>query len=217
MNKIETDINQRDFCYTCYRPSSSCMCKYINKIETKTKFIILMHPKEFKKTKNGTGQFTKNTLSNSELFIGIDFTNHAKINALLEDSTNDCYLLYPSETSLNLSNEKVPSEKNIVIFIIDSTWPCSKKMIKSSKNLQKLKMLSFDADKVSEFKIKKQPNEYCLSTIESTQYIIELLNKQNIENNTKEELSSMTKPFEKMVEYQLECLKRRKDPRYKAY
>lgn len=217
MNKAKPIIKQREFCYSCYRPKSSCMCKYINKLQTKTKFIILMHPKEFRKTKNGTGQFTKNSLCNSELFIGIDFTNHTKINKILENKSNDCYLLYPSKKSLNLSKEKITSNKNIVIFIIDSTWACSKKMIKESKNLQNLKMLSFDVKKISEFKIKKQPSEYCLSTIESTQYIINLLNKYGLENISYKDLENMTKPFNKMVEYQIQWAERRKDPRYKTY
>jgi len=217
MNNTETIITQRGFCYTCYRPSSSCMCRFIEKIETKTKFVILMHPKEFRKTKNGTGQFTKNILCNSELFKGIDFSNHNKVNQILDNKNNDCYLLYPGENSLNLSQETISSKGNLVIFIIDSTWPCSKKIIKNSKNLQKLKMISFDPNKTSAFKIKKQPNEYCLSTIESTQYLIELLNKQKIENLKIQDLKKMTKPFEKMVEYQLMCAEKRKDPRYKNY
>ncbi|NVJ53583.1 MAG: DTW domain-containing protein [Campylobacteraceae bacterium] len=217
MNKVESNIKQREFCYSCYRPKTSCMCGYINKIETNTKFVILMHPKEFKKTKNGTGQFTKNSLSNSELFIGINFTNHSRINEIIEDENNHCYLLYPSKSSLNLSNEKILTNKNIVIFIVDSTWACSKKMIRESKNLQKLEMLSFDVKKMSEFKIKKQPNEYCLSTIESTQYIIELLNNYGLENLSIKDLEEMTKPFKKMVEYQIDWMKRREDPRYKTY
>lgn len=217
MNKCESNIKQREFCYSCYRPKTSCMCKYIKKIDTKTKFIILMHPKEFRKTKNGTGQFTKNSLTNSELFIGIDFSNHPKINEIIEDKRNDCYLLYPSETSLNLSKEKMTTDKKLVVFIVDSTWACSKKMIKSSSNLQKLKMLSFDINKTSQFKIKKQPSDYCLSTIESTQYIIELLNKSKYENIDSKKLKQMTKPFKEMVNYQLECLKQRKELRFKTY
>ena len=57
---METNIeNYREVCYQCYRPKSSCMCKYVKSIKTNTKFIILMHPKEFQKTKNGTGILTK--------------------------------------------------------------------------------------------------------------------------------------------------------------
>ncbi|MEA3289204.1 MAG: DTW domain-containing protein, partial [Campylobacterota bacterium] len=65
MRNEEKQNNNRDFCYSCYRPKSSCMCEYTKPIATNTKFIILMHPKEFRKTKNGTGHFTHLNLSNS--------------------------------------------------------------------------------------------------------------------------------------------------------
>jgi len=216
MNK-EKIVSNREFCYKCYRPATSCMCKYIKQINTKTKFIILMHPKEFKKTKNGTGQFTKNSLINCELYIGIDFSKHKRINQIIEDENNECFLLYPHEKSHNLSNERINTNKNIVIFIVDSTWACSKKLIKQSINLHKLKMLSFTVEKKSQFKIKEQPNEYCLSTIESTQYILKLLNNHKIENIEEKSLNYMTHVFDKMVEYQLECLEQRKGPRFKTY
>ena len=34
------------------------MCEHAYPVDTKTKFVILMHPKEFKKIKNGTGHLT---------------------------------------------------------------------------------------------------------------------------------------------------------------
>ena len=202
------DFKTREKCYKCYRPKSSCMCKYIiNPIETKTKFVILMHPKEFKKTKNGTGHLTNNSLENCELYVGIDFSSHKRVNQLLNDKSYSPYVLYPGEQSIKLNTQNLPKEKKSLIFIIDSTWPCSKKMLRLSKNLQSLQKISFEHDKLSQFKIKTQPNKYCLSTIESTLCIIELLNKQKIENIKSKEYQDFLKPFNQMVDYQLDCIK----------
>ncbi len=198
---------QRDTCYTCYRPKTSCMCKYIKPIDTNTKFVILMHPKEYRKTKNGTGHFTNKSLNNSEIFIGIDFTNHIEINKILNEKNNECFILYPGEKSIKLNEESIKTEKNIVLFIIDSTWACSKKMLRESKNLKNLERVSFQSTKRSEFKIKEQPADYCLSTIESTQFILELMNSHKLENIDKNSLLEFTKPFKKMVDYQINCLK----------
>ena len=192
------------------------MCKHINPIDTKTKFVILMHPKEYRKTKNGTGHFTNKSLKNSEIFIGIDFTRNNKINQLINDKKNECFILYPGEKSLKLNSQKLQTDKNIVLFIIDSTWPCSKKMLRVSKNLQNLQKVSFESNRVSNFKIKTQPKDYCLSTMESTQFVLELLNKQNIENIDIKKLEDFTKPFNKMVEFQIDCVEKIKDVRYKA-
>ena len=208
--------DQREVCYTCYRPKSSCVCQFtINPIVTNTKFVILMHPKEYRKTKNGTGHMTNNSLENCELYVGIDFTNHSRVNELLNDETYEPYILYPDVNSIKLNTQKLPNEKKALVFIIDSTWPCSKKMLRLSKNLHNLKKVSFEHDKSSQFKIKTQPNQYCLSTIESTLCLLELLNLQNIENISANSLENFLTPFEKMVEYQVQCAFDENDIRYK--
>lgn len=208
--------DQREVCYKCYRPKSSCVCEYtINPIVTNTKFVILMHPKEYRKTKNGTGHMTNNSLENCELYVGIDFTNHSRVNELLNDKTYEAYILYPDINSIKLNTQKLPNEKKALVFIIDSTWPCSKKMLRLSKNLHNLKKVSFEHDKSSQFKIKTQPNQYCLSTIESTLCLLELLNLQNIENISANSLENFLTPFEKMVEYQVKCAFDENDIRYK--
>ncbi len=208
--------NQREICYKCYRPKTSCVCEHIiNPIKTNTKFVILMHPKEFRKTKNGTGHMTNNSLENCELYVGIDFSNHNRVNELLNDEKYEAFVLYPDTNSIKLNTQKLPSDKIPLIFIIDSTWPCSKKMLRVSTNLQNLKKVSFEHDKSSQFKIKTQPNQYCLSTIESTLCLLELLNLQNIENIDSKSLENFLSPFEKMVDYQVKCALDENDVRYK--
>ena len=201
---MQTVFGDRAKCYRCYRPKSSCMCGHIRSIDTKTKFVILMHPKEFKKTKNGTGHLTHLSLPNSELFMGIDFTHHERINAILQ--THQCYILYPSKEAINLSHEPLHVTKNTAIFIIDSTWACALKMMRLSQNLHGLAHISFEPTKRSEFKIKEQPLEYCLSTIESTLTVLELLREWRIEMISHEKLASFLTPFHAMIEYQLHCI-----------
>lgn len=191
------------------------MCEYMTTIDTKTKFVILMHPKEYRKTKNGTGHFTNKSLTNSEIHIGIDFSDNRRINQIIENKTNSCYILYPDKNSIKLNEEPIDTDKNIVLFIIDSTWACSKKMLRVSRNLKNLKRVSFKSNKESNFRIKEQPNSYCLSTIESTQYILELLNYHKVENIEEKKLALFTKPFDKMVEYQLSCIKKSEGTRHK--
>ncbi|MBE7629977.1 tRNA-uridine aminocarboxypropyltransferase [Tenacibaculum piscium] len=200
--------NPRSKCYKCMMPSSSCICKHINHIQTKTRFIILMHPKEYKKEKNGTGRMTSLQLENSEIIVGVDFTNNKRVNEILNNEKNSSFLLYPGEDSFNLSVKK-SSEiisfmgDNPHIFILDGTWPCARKMLKLSKNLQKLKRVSFDNKIKSKFTIKQQPAPLCLSTIESVYTVLNLLNQSNLEQcDTK----SFLLPFEKMIAHQIECM-----------
>ena len=189
------------------------MCEHVHTIDTKTKFIVLMHPKEFKKVKNGTGHFTHLALKNSELFVGINFTNHSSINEIIKN--NNSFVLYPSIDAINIStsnpmdvenNNKKDNEKSMAIFIIDSTWACSTKMIRESKNLQNLKHISFSTSKLSQFKIKEQPADYCLSTIESTLCVLEDLNRLKVENIQENDLKMFLNPFNEMIKYQLKYI-----------
>lgn len=205
--RVEID-NPRKKCYQCKRPASSCMCKYTKPIQTNARFIILMHPKEYKKEKNGTGHMTKLQLKNSEIIVGVDFTDNRRVNELLSDKNNSSFLLYPGKENFNLSTRKsteiIPfMGNNPNIFILDGTWPCARKMLKLSKNIQQLKRISFDNKIKSKFIIKQQPESLCLSTIESVYTVLNLLKKGNLEqSNTKDFLF----PFEKMIEYQVECI-----------
>ena len=166
-----------------------------------------MHEKEFRKTKNGTGRMTHLSLPNSYLFVGIDFTDHKRLNALLDDPNYEPFILYPSDQALNLSTHKLsmPEGKNPLFILIDSTWACSKKMIKLSSNLSSLPKVSFTTTQTSNFAIKEQPKAYCLSTIETTHKILELLSQQNIENFPQENLAKLLQPFTSMINYQLQA------------
>ena len=183
------------------------MCPHVRPIETKTKFVILMHPKEFKKIKNGTGHLTHLSLSNSELYIDIDFTHHKAVNGLIEDANNLCFVLYPGDESHDLNRERIDAgSRQIVIFIIDSTWVCSVKMLRLSRNLQALPKLSFTHSRCSEFQIKEQPAAYCLSTIESTLTVLELLNAHKTESIGQEAFEHFLDPFKAMIQYQIGCI-----------
>ena len=198
----------RTKCYKCMRPSSTCICEHISPFQTKTRFIILMHPKEFRKEKVGTGRMTQLQLENSEIIVGVDFTNNDRVNEILRDETKRSFLLYPGINSFNLSvrmNTETISfmGKTPHIFILDGTWPCARKMLKRSKNLQNLKRVSFDNKITSKFIIKQQPAALCLSTIESIYTVLNLLKEADVERcDTKDFLT----PFEKLIDYQLDYM-----------
>ena len=220
--KLETNTlqpetnNTRSKCYTCMRPSSTCICKHLNLFQTNTRFIILMHPKEYKKEKNGTGRMTNLQLENSEIIVGVDFTYNERVNEILAKEEGRCFLLYPGKDSFNLSvngSSEINSFMGVspYIFLIDGTWPCARKMLKLSKNLQELKRVSFDNKITSKFIIKQQPESLCLSTIESVYTVLNLLKEGDLEHC---ETKSFLLPFEKMIAYQLECIL---DPNNKHY
>ena len=65
-----------------------------------------MHPMEYRKEKNGTGRMTNLQLENSEIIVGVDFTNNKRVNEILESKRGNTFLLYPGKDSFNLSENK---------------------------------------------------------------------------------------------------------------
>ncbi len=210
------DLPRRKVCTRCRRTLNSCLCDSITEIKTKTKFVLLMHPMEAKKEKVGTGRLTHASLPNSEIIMGIDFSNDIRVNELINDSTKSCYVMYPGVEAINISNDKFEfdhSEKELVVFIIDATWPCAKKMMKLSTNLLNIPRLCFNPEVKSRFEIKQQPMEYCLSTIESVHYFLTALEQQGHENlNGIQENLLVT--LKALVDYQIAC---ESDPSKQTY
>jgi len=166
-----------------------------------------MHPKEYKKEKIGTGRMTHLQLYNSEIIVGVDFTENQRVNELLTQENTRPLLLYPGKESFNLSMRGLSDTTtflgdNPIIFLLDGTWSCAKKMLRLSKNLQRLRRVSFDNTITSQFVIKQQPNSLCLSTIESVYTVLNLLIDKEIERCDTE---GFLIPFEKMIAYQIEC------------
>ena len=72
-------------CYRCYKPLSACLCKYTKEIDCGIKFVLLMHTKEAKRQRTGTGNIAHISLKDSEILVGIDFENNQRLKTLLHD------------------------------------------------------------------------------------------------------------------------------------
>lgn len=194
-------------CLKCFRSIQSCMCKYVKKIDTEIKFVFLMHPQEAYKQKTGTGRLASLSLVNSEIIIDDTFDNNSRTQELIRDKRYYPMVLYPGKDA-NFAEtfefDTVAQGKTLLIFLIDATWSLAKKMMHRSPSLQKLPKLSFSREYRSNFKFKKQPADYCLSTIESSYYLIKELQKSKIcATNIKAE--GLLDVFNTMVQYQLDC------------
>lgn len=165
-------------CYQCFRPVKTCYCKDIDSIDPSIKFVILMHPKEAYKQKTGTGRLTHLTLIDSEIIIDTLFDENKRTQELLKDSSYYPMVLYPGKEAHYTETFNFDSElqnRKLLIFLIDATWRFSRQMMSGSPSLQKLPKLSFSREYRSIFEIKKQPADFCLSTIESSYYLIKEL------------------------------------------
>jgi len=66
-------VVNRELCTVCLRPVGACYCRWIDPIDTRTRVLILQHPRERKVPVN-TARIANLVLRNSLLRIGIDFS-----------------------------------------------------------------------------------------------------------------------------------------------
>ena len=130
-----------------------------------------MHPKEWRRTKCATGRLACLNLANSEIMPGINFDEDRRFRELVDDPGNYPVLLYPGSSAMNLSEGGFPASelgaRRLVVFLIDATWACSRSVLRESPGLLKLPRVMFVPKERSRFVIKRQPRDYCLSTIEA--------------------------------------------------
>jgi DTW domain-containing protein YfiP len=177
----EQEFTPRENCLVCGFAKITCYCHLIKSFDSKIIFSILIHKLEIDR-KIATGTMSHLILKNSYLIPGFDYTSDEVVNGLIEDPQNYCVVLYPGESSLDLSTltdvEKkmiAPSGKQLVVFVIDGTWRTARQTMRISENLKRLPQISFSNSTPSNFRVRKQPSaEYC-STVEAIHHTINLL------------------------------------------
>jgi DTW domain-containing protein YfiP len=197
----------REMCYRCFWPKSLCWCASIQPMASRTKFVFLMHPKEYKQEKAATGRLTHLCLANSELHVGVEFDRHEAVQDLLADPQNFPVLLYPGETARNLSTGALPANelggRRLVVFLLDGTWSCARKMLKLSPSLQRLPRIMFTATHASRYVIKQQPQEGCLSTLEATHELLLALEHAGLDEYAQP--AQLLCLFQRMQDFQMRC------------
>ncbi len=145
-------------------------------MKTRTRIVLLMHPKEFRHQKCTTGRLTCLNLANSEIIQGIHFDDAIRVRSLIDDPGNFPVLLYPGAGAMSVSRGELPAAelggRRLVVFLVDATWHCARTIVRFSPSLLRLPRLAIEPLAPSRFRIKRQPAPWCLSTIEATHELL---------------------------------------------
>lgn len=203
-------------CYRCFWPEPLCWCRSITPMETRTRFVFLMHPKEFKKEKAATGRLTHLCLTRSQIVCGIEFDRDETVQELIRDPANLPVLLYPGREAVDLTATAADApegplarlrtqltQRTLTVFLLDATWALGRKMLRVSPSLQALPRIMFTPTAPSRYIIKQQPHPSCLSTLEATHELLLALAQAGLDRYPlPEQLLGL---FQRMQDYQLKC------------
>jgi DTW domain-containing protein YfiP len=187
---------KRKICSKCQRSIVTCYCSALNPKRTKHHYIILQHSSEVNHPL-GTALMSHRNLENSTLLVGEKFDDNKVFLELMNQ--RESYLLYPFEAAKDIHEIKNHLSKKPVNFIIlDGTWKKARKIFHLSQKLKELPLIKINPESTSKYKIRKQPKESGLSTIE---IIYETMN-QIEDGDTKDFLA----PFNFLIEKQIEMM-----------
>jgi DTW domain-containing protein YfiP len=171
-------IPSRICCSQCHRPIKTCICHLFTSINNNVHIVVLQHPTEVKQTK-GTAFLLTQSLINSDLIVGEDFSENDELNQLIQKYQSRCFLLYPDEHAINVETINVTEQDQgqFCVVLLDGTWKKSYRMLMLSKNLQKLPRLTLPDTIVGQYHIRKTHKANALSTLEAAVYTLISLEK----------------------------------------
>lgn len=188
-------LESREMCWRCRRPGRVCYCAAVQPIETRTRVVILQHPRE-RDVPINTARIAELSLSNSTLHVGLDFAADRGVLEALGNQAAPAVLLYPSDDAKDLAIE--PPTGPVTLVVIDGTWWQASKLFKLNPFLQLLPRYGLVPSAESRYRIRREPSVHCLSTIEALEAALAVLEERP------DGFPELLKPFETMVDTQLE-------------
>lgn len=202
---LSPEFEPRKVCQECRRPESVCYCKHISKVDTKTRIVLLQHARE-RDMPIGTARMASLCLPNSELHVGVNFDGSKELDRALSDPSRPAILLYPGENSIDVAAH--PPAHPVTLVVVDGTWWQAKKLIRSNPRIAALPRYAFVPDRPSEYRIRKEPDDEYVSTIEALAHMLGIL------EGDRERFESMLHPFRAMIDSQIACKSEFRDSRH---
>jgi DTW domain-containing protein YfiP len=166
------DPAPRAMCARCRRPAIVCYCAALPHLPTRTRIVILQHPRE-RDMPIGTARMASLCLPAAELHVGVRWGEHAPLTAALADPARPPILLYPGPGARDVLAEPPPGP--VTLVVVDGTWSQAKTVVRDNPILHALPRYAFAAPEPSQYRIRREPRaEYC-STIEALMHVLGVL------------------------------------------
>jgi len=145
----------------------------------------------------GTARMASLCLTNSELHVGVNWGESPALARALSDPERPPILLYPGEGAVDIVREPPPGP--VTLVVVDGTWAQTKKVVRTNPVLSSLPRYAFTPPRPSEYRIRKEPHETYVATIEALVHVLTGLEGDG------DRFATLLAPFRAMIESQLAC------------
>lgn len=163
------DVGTRITCLRCRRPEQVCVCAELRPTESRTHVVFVQHPREARMPVS-TCRLAHRSLPNSEMHVALGPEGNPRLEALAR--APGTMLLFPGPGSTDVTEL---SEAPRTLVVVDGTWINARKVVERSPLLSALPRIGFTPSRPGNYRIRKEPAEHCLSTIEAVAYVLEAL------------------------------------------
>ncbi|CAL9682297.1 unnamed protein product [Knipowitschia caucasica] len=179
---VETE-DRRPTCLRCRRPVKVCLCPFLPQqpLDVSTSLYIVQHPNEESRVLR-TVPLLAACLPQSKcnVIVGRRFgeERYPDLAAICQDSKT--LILYPGPNAQNLEEldeEKINTPHNLIL--IDGTWSQAKNMFLKNSMFHLPKQVQLNRVRSSQYVIRTQPSNICLSTLECAAITLSILERND--------------------------------------
>ena len=183
-----------------------CYCAVVPRLDTRTRVVILQHPRE-RDVAIGTARMASLCLAQAEIHVGVEWGDHAPLARALSDPARPPILLYPGPTARDILREPPPGP--VTLVVVDGTWANVRTMVRDNPVLQTLPRYAFVAPEPSQYRIRREPDDAYVSTIEALVHVLGAL------EGDPARFRAMLAPFQAMIDAQIAAQARDPVRRYR--
>ncbi|TRY65181.1 hypothetical protein DNTS_009420, partial [Danionella cerebrum] len=195
------ESERRPTCRRCWRPEKVCLCPFLPALplDISTRLYIVQHPAEESRVLR-TVPLLAACLppDRCRVIVGRRFSEERfpELAAVCKDSRT--LLLYPGATAENLEELRLDSDPPHSLILIDGTWSQAKDIYGRNALLQRARQVQLRSASCSQYVIRTQPSDSCVSTLECAAVALAALEK----NDSIREV--LLRPLQALCSFQLQ-------------
>ena len=196
----------RAYCEGCQRPPLVCICQALVTCAPRTKVVVVQHPRESDNA-IGTAWMVERCLGATRL-VGVEFEDDPAFQRAISDPEAPAILLAPGPDAVDLTAN--PPSTPVTLVVVDGTWAQARKLLRVNPALARLPRYAFQPAQPSNYRIRREPADHCVSTIEATVAALECLEPLRGGGSVRAVLGA----FDAMVDHQIRIARERAESRH---
>ncbi|XP_019410747.1 PREDICTED: DTW domain-containing protein 2 [Crocodylus porosus] len=192
---------RRPECDRCSRPQKVCLCPFlpVHPLKVSTCLYIIQHPAEESRVLRTVPLLAACLPQDKcKVLIGRRFSEdrYPELAAVCRNSNT--LILYPGAEAANLEEMALHPSGPSVIIIIDGTWSQAKDIFYKNSLFRLPKQVQLETNISSQYVIRTQPTNRCLSTLECAATALAIMEKNDAIQET------ILRPLQALCSFQLQ-------------